>query len=340
MASVIGNHTITEYNINISVESEDGKTKISSNGSGVASLDVTIDRGAVGVVNAIKFKPLTITFPASISSDLSGVKQYAEVERPAYNAGRVAAVGIYNTEIDVVPGFPIDITSEFFDVNVVDDKGVGMVCTMLSNGTLTGDIDESESSFDTLTGYLYIVWNRPLKQGQNITYRKNYTNPPADPVEFTLTGLVGYSTVATYTLAAKTFDNSLNTHTPIAPGTVVLTTTLATGETATATDDGNGHMVGLYLETSDEDDTEAITNTINYHTGEINITFDSTLMAGEPIVLKHTSLIPVKSYRIPNSDQMNKLKVTLPWEDLARIVRSAEQTAGVVETGLKYRADT
>lgn len=339
MASVIGNHTITEYNINVAIESEDGKTQINSNGAGVAAINVTIDRGAVGVVNAIKFNPLTITFPAEISADLSGVKQYAEIDRPAYNAGRVAAVGIYTTEIDVVPGFPIDITNEYFDVNVVDDKGVGMVCTMLSDGTLTGDIEEADSEFDSLTGYLYIVWKRPLKQGQNILYRKNYTNPPSDPVEFTLTGLVGYSTVPTYTLAAKTFDSSLNTHTPIAPGTVVLTTTLATGETATATDDGNGNMVGLYLETGDED-ADFATNTVNYHTGEINVTFDSTLMAGEPITLKHTSLIPVKSYRIPSSNKQNRLKITLPWEDLARIVRSVEQTAGAVETGLKYRADT
>lgn len=337
MANVIGNHTISEYNVNVSIESEDGKTQINSNGSGIATIDVTVDRGAVGVVNAIKFNPLTITFPATITGDLLGMKQYAEIDRPAYNASKATAISIYTTEIDVVPGFPIDLATEYFDVNVVDDKGIGMVCTMLSNGTLTGDIEEAESEYDNLTGYLYIVWKRPLQQGQNIIYRKNYTDPPADPVEFTLSGLVGYSTVATYTIAAKTFDSSLNAHTPIAPGTVVLTATLANGTTATCTDDGNGNMVGLYLDTTNED---SISNTINYSTGEINVTFDSTLMTGTAIILKHTSLLPVKSYRLPNNTESNRLKITLPWEDLARIVRSVEQTAGVVETGLKYRADT
>lgn len=338
MASVIGNHTITEYNIDASIESNDGRTKISSNGAGVASIDVTVNRGAVGIVNAIQFNPLTITFPAELTADLTGIKSYAEVEKTAYNIGRVGAIGIYEMDIDVVPGFPVDLDDEYFDVNVVDDKGVGMVCTLLSDGTLTGDIDPLESSYNDLTGYLHIKWNRPLKQGQNITYRKNFTNPPIDPAEFTLTGLVGYQTVLEYTLAAKTFDTTLNKHTPVAPNSVVITTTLASGETATITDDGQGGLVGADL--AEPIVSSENTNTINYHTGEINIKFSSTLKAGEPITIKHISLVPVKSYSINESNKPNQIKIRLPWEDLARIVRSVEQTAGVVETGLKYRADT
>lgn len=339
MAGIIGNHTITEYNINVSIESEDGRTKLSSNGAGVAAINLTVNRGAVGVVNAIQFNPLAITFPADVTADLTGVKPYAEVERTAYIAGKVKAIGIYETEIDIVPGFPVDLTDEYFDVNVLDEKGVGMVCTLLSNGDLTGDIDITESVYNDLTGYLYIKWNRPLKQGQNVTYRKNYTNPPSDPAEFTLTGLVGYDTVSEYTLAAKTFDQTLNKPTPVAPGSVVITTKADDGTTITIKDDGKGNLTGAGLSSVSAMDDDN-TNTINYLTGEINLKFSYTLMAGEPIYLKHISLIPVKNYRLVDDSKQDRLKVILPWEDLARIVRSVEQTAGVVETGLKYRADT
>lgn len=339
MASIIGNHTITEYNIDVSIESGDGKAILNSNGSGVASINVAVDRGAVGVVNAIKFNPLVITFPGELTGDLTGIKQYAEIEKNFYVAGKVTAVGIYNTEIEVVPGYPIDLADEYFDVNVLDEKGVGMVCTLLSDGTLTGDIDPLESEYESSTGYLYITWLRPLKQGQNITYRKNYTNPPADPVEFTLTGLVGYSTVSGYTLAAQVYDSTLNKPTPIAPGTLMIKATLADDTVATITDDGNGNLVGGYL-ASATTNSESNFNTVNYRTGEINVSFNSTLKTGENIYLKHTSLLPVKSYRIPNGSQQSEIKINLPWEDLARIVRAIEQAAGTMETGLKYRADT
>lgn len=339
MASVIGTNTITEYNINVAITTNDGKSYITSNGQGKATIDLTIDRGAVGAINAIRFNPLYLTFNSIFMGELMGTKQYVEQDQPTYTLGRTTPVGIYELSISRVPGYPLDLATEYFDVNVVDERGIGMVCTLLSNGTLTGDINTSESYYDDLTGELFIEWVRPMKQGQNVIYRKNYTSPPATPVEFTLTDLVGYQTVLNYTLAAKTISAEYNKHMDIAPGSVKITTTDADGLTVTVTDDGNGNLVGDVLSTVTTDDEET-KNTIDYHTGEINITFNTTLAADVPINIKHTSLLPVKEYHIPDSKSQGEVKIALPWEDLARIVRSIEQVAGVAETGLKYKANT
>lgn len=331
MSANISTHTISEYDIHARVESEDGKLSASSRGKGVASINLTVDRGASGVVSSMKLNPLVICFPAQVPEDLIGTKKYINAAQPVQAVATVTRDKLYSIAIERVPGFPIDLTSQLFDISAVDEDDNVMVATVQADGTLTGNIDVSNSTYDVDTGACNVTFLAPLKPGQAMTFTKRFTNPPRDPLVVSIPDLVPVESIRQYTFGLKTFDARVSKHCPIAPNTVTLSAISVDGTTVKVTDDGSGKFIG------DIDPTGA--NTIDYVTGVVDITFSKFLKEGAPVLAEYASYIEVTEFQSGGKLPV-RVKITLDWEDLARIVKSVEQAAGAAENGLKYRANT
>ena len=331
MASSVATHTISEYDIHATVESEDGRLNASSRGKGVASINLTVDRGAAGVYSAMQLNPLVICFPAQVPDGLVGTKKYIDVAQPIQVVGKAHRLEQFSITIDRVPGFPIDLTSQLFDINAIDEDGNLMVATVHADSTLIGDIDTSESSYDSSTGKCSLTFLRPLKAGQAITFIKRFTNPVRDPLTVNIPDLVPIESIREYTFGLKTFDVRINKHCPIAPSTVTITALSVDGTSVKVTDNGDGKLIG--------DVDPSGTNTIDYSTGAIDITFSRYLKDGSAIQAEYASYMEVTEFQ-SGSNVPVRVKITLDWEDLARIVKSVEQAADAAENGLKYRANT
>lgn len=334
MAASVGNRGITEYGINVLVESEDGRLKASSRGTGIAQMNLTVDRGAVGVLNSIRMNPLIICFDAQVPEDLPGTKKCIEMARPVYNVGTAKPTPGYTISIDKVPGYPVDLKTELFDINASDINGQLMVATVTDTGGIVGDVDVLTSKYDASTGKCDITFLRPLQAEQAITYIKRFTVPstnPATPLQVKIPGLVPYTSIREYGFSLRVFDVRLNQHFPVAAGTVTITAMTPEGSTMRVTDDGNGKLVGN-IDPSGK-------NYIDYNTGEVSVTFSGYLKEGSAIQAEHASYVEVKEFQKNNAEPVH-MKITLDWEDLARIVKSAEQAANSAEATLKYRANT
>lgn len=331
MSSSVATHTISEYDIHASIESEDGKLNASSRGKGVASINLTVDRGATGVVSAMQLNPLVICFPAQIPEGLVGTKKYVDVAQPVQVVGKAHRLEQFTITIDKVPGFPIDLTSQLFDINALDEDGNLLVATVHADSTLVGDIDVAESSYDAETGKCVITFVRPLKPGQAVTFTKRFTNPVRDPLIVNIPDLVPIESIRQYICGLKTFDVRVNRHCPIAPSTVTITALSVDGTSVKVTDNGEGKLIG--------DIDPSGVNTIDYNTGGVDVTFSRFLKDGSAIQAEYASYIEVTEFQ-SGSDIPVRVKITLDWEDLARIVKSVEQAASAAENGLKYRANT
>lgn len=331
MSANVSTHTISEYDIHATVESEDGKLNASSRGKGVASINLSVDRGATGVVSAMKLNPLVICFNGMVPENIVGTKKYINVARPVRSVGTVRRDKLYTISIDTVPGYPVDLTAQLFDINASDEEGNLLVATVQADGTLVGDIDTTASTYNSTTGACYVKFLKPLKPGQDVTYTKRFTNPVRDPLVVSIPDLVPIESIRQYAIGLKTYDAHIEKHCPIAPSTVTLTVLSVDGTTVKVTDDGEGKLIG------DIDPTG--TNTLNYSTGAIDVTFSRYLKEGAPILAEYASYIEVTEFQSSNNMPV-RLKITLDWEDLARIVKSVEQAAGAAENGLKYRANT
>lgn len=334
MAASVGNRGITEYGINVAVESEDGRLKASSRGSGIAQMNMTVDRGAAGVLNSIRMNPLVICFDAQVPEDLPGTKKCIEMARPVYSVETAKSIPSFAITIDKVPGYPVDLKTELFDINASDVNGTLMVATVTDTGAIVGDVDTLLSKYDPSTGKCEITFMRPLQPGQAITYMKRFTVPstnPASPLQVKIPGLVPYISIREYGFTLKVFDVKLNQHFPVAPGTVTLTALTPEGSTMKVTDDGAGKLVGN-IDPSGK-------NYIDYNTGEVSVTFAGYLKEGSAIQAEHAAYVEVKEFQKSNTEPVH-MKVVLEWEDLARIVKSAEQAANSAEATLKYRANT
>lgn len=334
MTATVGNRGITEYGIDVLVESEDGRLKASSRKQGVAQLNMTVDRAAVGVLNSIRMNPLVICFDAQIPEDLPGTKKCIEMAQPNYVASRSIPMYTHAITINQVPGFPVNLKTELFDINAVDEEGQLLVATVTEDGSLVGDVDAAKSRYDATTGKCEVTFTRPLKAEQGVVYIKRYTQPstsPAEPMRVVIPNLVPYTSERNYTFALKVFDVGLNKHFPVAPGTVSITALTPDKMSLKVKDDGNGKLVGN-VDPSGK-------NYIKYDTGEVNVTFSNYLLENSPIQAEHGSFVEVKEFQKDSSTPV-KLRVVLNWEDLARIVKSTEQAANSAEANLKYRANT
>lgn len=331
MASSVATHTISEYDIHATIESEDGRLNASSLGKGVASINLTVDRGAAGVFSAMQLNPLVICFPAQVPDGLVGTKKYIDMAQPVQVVGQVSKVSQFAITIDKVPGYPIDLTTQLFDINALDEDGNLLVATVHDDATLVGDIDIGASKYDAETGACTITFLKPLKPGQSITFTKRFTNPPRDPLTVNIPDLVPMESIRQYAFGLKTFDVRANKHCPVAPSTVTITALSVDGTTVKVTDNGEGKLIG------DIDPTGA--NTIDYITGAVDVTFSRYLKDGSAIKAEYASYVEVTEFR-SGSEVPVRVKITLDWEDLARIVKSVEQAAGAAENGLKYRANT
>lgn len=331
MASNVATHTISEYDIHATVESEDGKLNASSGGKGVASINLTVDRGATGVVSAMQLNPLVICFPAQVPDNVVGTKKFVDVAQPVQVVGKAHREELFDITISKVPGYPIDLTTQLFDINALDEEGNLLVATVQADGTLVGDIDVGASKYNTETGECIVSFLRPLMPGQSITFTKRFTNPPRDPLVVSIPDLVPMESIRDYVFGLKTFDPHINKHCPVAPSTVTITALSVDGTTVKVTDNGEGKLVG--------DIDPSGTNTIDYNTGSTNVTFSRFLKDGSAIQAEYASYIEVTEFQTGN-DIPVRMKITLDWEDLARIVKSVEQAAGAAENGLKYRANT
>lgn len=331
MASSVTTHTISEYNIHAAIESEDGKLNASSGGHGVAAINITVDRGAAGVVSAMKLNPLVICFPAQVPEGIIGTKKYVDVAQPVQVVGKASRVSQFAISISKVPGFPIDLVSQLFDINAVDEDGGLLVATVQSDSSLTGDIDVGASKYNSETGECYVVFKRPLKPGQAVTFTKRFTNPPREPLTVNIPDLVPIESIRQYSFGLKTFDVRINKHCPIAPSTVTITALSVDGTSVKVTDNGEGKLIG--------DVDPSGVNTIDYNTGAADVTFSRFLKYGSAIQAEYASYLEVTEFQ-SGSDIPVRVKITLDWEDLARIVKSVEQAAGAAENGLKYRANT
>lgn len=334
MAASVGNRGITEYGINVLVESEDGRLKASSRGSGIAQMNLTVDRGAVGVLNSIRMNPLVICFDAQVPEDLPGTKKCIEMAKPVYTVGYAVPTPVYSVIIDKVPGYPVDLKTELFDINASDINGQLMVATVTDTGSIIGDVDALRSKYDPTTGRCEITFLLPLQPEQAITYIKRFTVPstnPTAPLQVKIPGLVPYTSIREYGFSLKVFDVKLNQHFPVAAGTVTITALTSNGTTMRVTDDGHGKLIGN-IDPSGK-------NYINYDTGEVSVTFAEYLKDGSPIQAEHASYVEVKEFQKNNTEPVH-MRVVLEWEDLARIVKSAEQAANSAEATLKYRANT
>lgn len=334
MAASVGNRGITEYGINVLVESEDGRLKASSRGNGIAQMNMTVDRGAPGVLNSIRMNPLVICFDAQVPEDLPGTKKCIEMARPSYGVATAKPIHTNSIIIEKVPGFPVDLTTQLFDINASDINGQLLVATVTDNGKMVGDVDETVSRYDPNTGRCEITFVRTLMPEQAITYSKRFTTPstdPAEPLTVKLPGLVPYASVRQYAFSLKVFDVKLNQHFPVAAGTLTLTAISPDGTTMRVTDDGNGKLIG------NVDPSGA--NFVNYETGEVSVTFSGYLQDLTYIHAEHAYYVEVKEFQKSNIEPVH-MKIMLDWEDLARIVKSAEQAANSAEATLKYRANT
>ena len=334
MAVSTGNRGITEYGIDVLVESEDGRLKASSRGQGIAQINMTVDRAAVGVLNSIRMNPLVICFDAQVPENLPGTKKCIEMAQPMYVVGNCIQKYKYSISIPQVPGFPVNLKTELFDINAVDSAGQLLVATVTEDGGMVGDVDVAASRYDPATGKCDVTFNKPLKFGQGVQYIKRYTQPatnPNPPMKVTIPNLVPFESERNYSFSLKVFDVNLNKHFPIAPGTVMITAVSPDTTTLKVTDDGNGKLVGN-VDPSGK-------NYIKYDTGEVNVTFSSYLKENSIIQAEHGSFVEVKEFQKDSSVPV-KLRIVLNWEDLARIVKATEQTANSAEANLKYRANT
>lgn len=331
MASSVATHTISEYDIHTTVESEDGRLNASSRGKGTASINLTVDRNAAGALSAMQLNPLVICFSAQVPEGLVGTKKYIDVAQPIQVVGKAHRLEQFKITIDRVPGFPIDLTSQLFDINAIDEDGNLLVATVHADSTLVGDIDATQSSYDNGTGKCEITFTRPLKPGQSITFTKRFTNPVRDPLVVNIPDLVPIESIREYAFGLKTFDVRINKHCPIAPSTVTITAMSVDGTSVKVTDNGEGKLIG--------DVDPSGTNTIDYATGATTVTFSRYLKDGSAIQAEYASYMEVTEFQ-SGSNVPVRVKITLDWEDLARIVKSVEQAANAAETGLKYRANT
>lgn len=334
MAVSTGNRGITEYGIDVLVESEDGRLKASSRGQGIAQINMTVDRAAVGVLNSIRMNPLVICFDAQVPENLPGTKKCIEMAQPMYVVGSCIQKYKYSISIPQVPGFPVNLKTELFDINAVDSAGQLLVATVTEDGGMVGDVDVAASHYDPATGKCDVTFNKPLKFGQGVQYIKRYTQPatnPNPPMKVTIPNLVPFESERNYSFSLKVFDVNLNKHFPIAPGTVMITAVSPDTTTLKVTDDGNGKLIGN-VDPSGK-------NYIKYDTGEVNVTFSSYLKENSIIQAEHGSFVEVKEFQKDSSVPV-KLRIVLDWEDLARIVKATEQTANSAEANLKYRANT
>lgn len=334
MAISTGNRGITEYGIDVLVESEDGRLKASSRGQGIAQINMTVDRAAVGVLNSIRMNPLVICFDAQVPENLPGTKKCIEMAQPLYMVGSSIQKHKYSISIAQVPGFPINLKTELFDLNVLDEAGQLLVATVTEYGSMVGDVDTSKSKYDPNTGKCDVTFTKPLKPEQGVQFIKRFTQPatnPNPPMKVTIPNLVPYESERNYTFSLKVFDVNLNKHFPVAPGTVTITAITQDKTTLKVKDDRNGKLIGN-VDPSGK-------NYIKYDTGEVNITFSGYLRESSPIQAEHGSFVEVKEFQ-KDSDTPVKLRIVLDWEDLARIVKATEQTANSAEANLKYRANT
>lgn len=83
----------------------------------------------------------------------------------------------------------------------------------------------------------------------------------------------GNGSTAQYTVAANVL------YVPLVPNTVVLVATKADGTTMTVVDNGSGALIG---------DVAAGTNTVNYSTGAIDVTFAANAKNATPVVLSYS----------------------------------------------------
>ena len=329
-----GNRGITEYGIDVLVESEDGRLKASSRGQGIAQINMTVDRAAVGVLNSIRMNPLVICFDAQVPENLPGTKKCIEMAQPLYMVGSSIQKHKYSISIAQVPGFPINLKTELFDLNVLDEAGQLLVATVTEDGSMVGDVNTAKSKYDPTTGKCDVTFIKPLKPDQGVQFIKRFTQPatnPNPPMKVTLPNLVPYESERNYTFSLKVFDVNLNKHFPVAPGTVTITAITQDKTTLKVKDDGNGKLIGN-VDPSGK-------NYIKYDTGEVNVTFSGYLRESSPIQSEHGSFVEVKEFQ-KDSDTPVKLRIVLDWEDLARIVKATEQTANSAEANLKYRANT
>lgn len=211
-------------------------------------------KGTFGI--SLNGKP-TVNIDLSASIVEAGLDITAEVlTTAAVGPGSVGPYTALTAHTFVTPGSVVITTTK----NV---GGATMTVTDDGNGNLVGDVDTSVSNtIDYESGYVVLTFVAIPTFAANIIADYSYYNTNSTLLAIPEGTFVQDGVTDRYTKAALA-------HLPLVPGTFILTGVDAGPPNLIVTDDGNGNLVG--------DVDPAGTNTINYTTGAVDVTFSGAL---------------------------------------------------------------
>jgi hypothetical protein len=172
-------------------------------------------------------------------------------------------------------------------ITTLDTGDVPMEAWDDGDGVMRGDI--TAGSINHATGVISVTFVNNVKSGEDVTVAYTieddqyltphyllafptniYLDMGIDPVSFTPSGWTGNGVLTNFTTTVS--------KRPIKAGTIKMTT-LDTGDNPMeVTDDGSGNLVG---------DVGAGANSVDYITGDFDVTFSAAVKSGEDIVLEY-----------------------------------------------------
>jgi len=300
----------------------------------IAIQTIGVDSRAPGALMAVSAGDVHISF-SSLAPDFPPVKARTAVDFEETTGRGMEHFGdVWSARLQ---GFPRNPANVILTFTVEAQKGGSLVVDTLQDGTLIGDIVVGESSLNWQTGEISFKFLEPVLNRKPVILRVRHPGTPRPEERFELTG-VPYDgqKVFAFQIGTKPNVNQPLVNPAgrgIAPGTVRLSAQAADGRIMRVIDDGHGRLVGD-IEPQTGEETGIRYNFINYATGSAVVMFANPVEHNMPVGARFGVMFDVTLFR--EMPQHERVTVSIKYEDLRRIVHSAELTMDAEQAAMQF----